>query len=139
MLRNKDQEHNNPLASFAQPASAGKGANCAIALSVLGPRGHYLCLMGLLFSYLGLPTCLVEFVLKSDFHLNNVLCSVVVLKKRKLLCLAQVVFSYFVLHSNKIPLVLTTKITHLSSLLFRQPDGVNCVVRSYFGGCPKTE
>jgi len=45
-----------------------------------------------------------------------------------------VVFSYFVLHSNKIPLVLTTKVTHLGSLLFRQPDGVNCVVRSIFWG-----
>ena len=45
------------------------------------------------------------------------------------LCLAQVEFSYFVLHSSKIPLVLTTKVTHLCSLLFRQPDGVNCVVR----------
>jgi len=28
----------------------------------------------------------------------------------------------------------------LRSLLFRQPDGVNCVVRRvYFGDCPKTE
>jgi len=42
------------------------------------------------------------------------------------------VFSYFVLHSSKIPLVLTTKITHLRSLLFRQPDGVNCVVRRVY-------
>ena len=33
------------------------------------------------------------------------------------------------LHSNKIPLVLTTKVTHLGSQLFRQPDRVNCVVR----------
>jgi len=79
-----------------------------------------------LFSCLALPTCLVVYVQKSDFHLINVFCSVVVLKKRKLLCLAQVVFSYFVLRSNKIPLVLTTKVTHLGSLLFRQPDGVNC-------------
>jgi len=39
------------------------------------------------------------------------------------------VFSDFVLHSSKMPLVLTTKVTHLRSLLFRQPDGVNCVVR----------
>jgi len=35
--------------------------------------------------------------------------------------------------------VLTTKVTHLGRLLFRQPDGVNCVVRSLFWGCPKTE
>jgi len=61
-------------------------------------------------------------------------------KKCRLLCLAQAVFSYFVLHSSKIPLVLTTKVTHLRSLLFGQPDGVNCEVRRvYFGGCPKAE
>ena len=36
------------------------------------------------------------------------------------------------------PLVLTIKVTHLRSLLFRQPDGVNCVVgRVYFGVVPK--
>jgi len=88
--------------------------------------------MGLAFIYPALPTCLVVYVQKSDFHLINVFCAVIVLKKRKLPYLAQVVFSYFVLHSNKIPLVLTTKVTYLRSLLFRQPDGVNCVVRSLF-------
>jgi len=46
--------------------------------------------------------------------------------------LAHVVFSYFILHSSKIPLVLTTKVTHLRSLLFTQPDGVNCVVRRVY-------
>jgi len=46
--------------------------------------------------------------------------------------LGEVVFSYFVLHSSKIPLVLMTKVTHLRSLLFRQPDGVNCVVRRVY-------
>ena len=47
---------------------------------------------------------------------------------------------YFVLHSSKIPLVLTTKVRHLHSLLFRQPDGFNCVVRRvYFGGGAKAE
>jgi len=50
-------------------------------------------------------------------------------KKCRLLCLAEVVFSYFILHSSKIPLVLTTKVTHLRSLLVRQLDGGNCVVR----------
>ena len=80
------------------------------------------------------------YVQKSDFHLINVFCVVIVAKKCRLLCLAQVVFTYFVLHSSKIPLVLTTKVTHLRSLLFRQQDGVNCVVRRvYFGGCPKIE
>ena len=49
-------------------------------------------------------------------------------------------FSCFILHSNKISSVLTTKVTHLRSLLFRQPDGVNCVVRRVYSGvCPKTE
>jgi len=49
-----------------------------------------------------------------------VFCVVIVVKC--VLCLAQVVFSYFVLHSSKMRLVLTTKVTHLRSLLFRQPD-----------------
>jgi len=73
-----------------------------------------------------MPSCVVK---KSDFYLINVFCVVIVVKKYRLLCLAQVVFPYFALHCSKIPLVLTTKITHLRSLLFRQPDGVNCVVR----------
>jgi len=61
---------------------------------------------------------------------QHVLCSDCI---KKIYCLAQVVFSYFVLHSSKIPLVIATaKVTHLRSLLFRQPDGVNCVVRSLF-------
>jgi len=34
--------------------------------------------------------------------------------------------------SSKIPLVLTTKVTLLHSLLFRQPGGVNCVVRRVY-------
>jgi len=94
----------------------------------------------LAFTYPALPTCLVVQVQKSDFHLINVFCVVIVVKKCSLLCLAQVVFSYFVLHSSKIPLMLTTKVTHLRSLLFRQQDGVNCVVRRvYFGGCLETE
>jgi len=41
------------------------------------------------------------------------------------------VFYYFVLHSSKIPLLLTTKVRHLRSLLFSQAHGVNCVVRSW--------
>jgi len=91
--------------------------------------------MGLAFIYPALPTCLVVYIQKSDFHLINVFCVVIVVKKCRLLCLAQVVFSCFVLHNSKIPLVLTTKVTHLRSLLFRHPDGVNCVVRRvYFGG-----
>jgi len=61
--------------------------------------------MRLAFIYPALPTCLLVHVQKADFHLINVICVVIVVKKRKLLCLAQVVFSYFVLHTNKIPLV----------------------------------
>ena len=97
-------------------------------------------LIGLAFIYPALPTCLVVYVQKSDFHLINVLCIVIVVKKCRLLCLAQVVFSYFVLDSSKIPLVLMTKVTHLRRLAFKQPDGINCVVRRvYVGFCPKTE
>jgi len=54
--------------------------------------------MDLEFIYPALPTCLVVCVQKSDFHLINVFCVVIVVKKRKLLCLAQV-FSCFVLHT----------------------------------------
>jgi len=86
--------------------------------------------MDLAFIYSALPACLVVCVQKSDFYLNNVFCAVIVVKN--VLCLAQVIFSYFVLHSSKIPLVLTTKVTHLRILLFRQPDGVNCVVRRVY-------
>ena len=71
--------------------------------------------------------CLVVYAQKSDFHLINVFCVVTVVKN--VLWLGQVVFSYSVLHRRKIPVVLTTKVTHLCSLLFRQQDGVNSVVR----------
>jgi len=90
--------------------------------------------MGLALIYPALPTCLVVYVQKSDFHLIKVSCVVIVVKKCRLPCLAQVVFSYFVQHSSKIPLVLTTKVTHLCILLFRQPNRVNCVVRCLFCG-----
>jgi len=39
-----------------------------------------------------------------------------------------VFFSYFVLHTS-ITLGITTKVTHLCSLLFKQQDRVNSVVR----------
>jgi len=52
---------------------------------------------------------------------------------KNVLWLAQAVFSYFVLDSSKIPLVLTTQVTHLRSLMqFRQPDRVNSVVRTVY-------
>jgi len=96
--------------------------------------------MGLAFIYPALPTCLVVYIQKSNFHLINIFCVVIVVKKCRLLCLGQAVFSYLVLHSSKIPLVLATKVTHLRSVLFRQPDGVNFVIRRvYFGGCPKKD
>jgi len=50
----------------------------------------------------------------------------VVIIVKNVLCLAQVV-SYFV-----ISLVLTTKFTHLRSLLFRHPDGVKCAFRKVY-------
>jgi len=52
--------------------------------------------------------------------LINVFCVVIVQNK-------YIMFSphrLLVLHRSKIPLVLTTKISHLRSLLFRQQDGV---------------
>jgi len=51
--------------------------------------------MGLAFIYAALPTCLVVYVQKFDFHLINVFCVVIVVKN--VLCLAQVILSYFVL------------------------------------------
>jgi len=78
--------------------------------------------MGLAFIYPALPTCLVVYAQKSDCHF----CVVIVVKK--LMYPAQVVFSYFVLYRSEIPLVLTTKVILLRSLLFRQPDVVNCVL-----------
>jgi len=52
------------------------------------------------------PGATLVYVTKSEFHLINVFCVVTVVRK----WLAQVVFSYFVLHRCKIPLVLTTKV-----------------------------
>jgi len=75
--------------------------------------------MGLAFIYPALPTCLVVYGQKSDFHLINVFCKVIVVKKCTMS--RQVVISYFVLHSSKTHLVLATKVTHLRSLLFTQP------------------
>jgi len=86
--------------------------------------------MGLAFIYLALPTCLVVYFQKSDFRLINVFCVVIV--EKNVLCLPQVVLSYFVLHSSKIPLALMTKVAYLRSLLFKQPEGVNCVVRRVY-------
>jgi len=122
----------------SHPTSAGKGVNCALALSMSGASRSPLCPDGRrvhLSDPAYMSSCIrpeVRFPLD-----QRILCSNCC-KKRKLLCLSQV-FSYFVLHSNKIPLVLTTKVTHLRSLLFRHPDGVNCVVRRLFWVCPKTE
>jgi len=62
--------------------------------------------MGLAFIYAALPTCLVVYVQKSDFHLINMFCAVIVVKN--VLCLGQLAFSYFVMYSSKIPLMLTT-------------------------------
>jgi len=59
----------------------------------------------LAFIYQALSTCLVVYIQKSDFHLITIFCEVIVVKKCRLLCRAQVVFSCFVLHSSKIPLV----------------------------------
>jgi len=49
-------------------------------------------------------------------------------REKNVLWLAQVDFSCVELHWSKIPLMLTTKVTHLLSLLFRREDGVTIVV-----------
>jgi len=59
----------------------------------------------------------------------NVLCVVIIVKKCIMSSPDSLVFSYLVLHRNKIPLVLTTKVAHLCSLLFQQQDGVNSVIQ----------
>ena len=110
LLRNKHQEYNNLLTSFATclcRQRIGNQRTAQLRRAFRAPRGHDFALMGLAFFYAALPTCLVVYVQKSDFHLINMFCAVIVVKN--VLCLAQVVFSYFVLHSSKIPLVLTTK------------------------------
>jgi len=91
--------------------------------------------MGLTLIYPALPTCLVGYVQKSGFHLINVFCEGIALKKYTMSSPGS-----FVLHSSKIPLMLTTKVTHFRSLLFRQPDEVNCVLyleESILGFVPK--
>ena len=132
LLRSKDRKYNNPLASFATCLCRQRNElrTCAkrvggLAVTTLpgcpdGPRVH---LSGPAY----MPSCIGPEV-RLPLH-QRILWSDCCKKKCRLLCLAQVVFSYFVLHSSKIPLVLTTKVTHLRSLLFRQTDGINFVVR----------
>ena len=59
-----------------------------------------------------LAICLVVYVHKSDLHLINIFCVVIVVKS--VLWLPQVVFSYFALHRSKMPLVLMTKVTNFA-------------------------
>ena len=58
-------------------------ANCAVALSVSGDLRSRLSLMGLAFIYPALPTCLVVEVQKSDFHLINMFCAVIMIIVKK--------------------------------------------------------
>jgi len=60
LLRNKDQDYNNPLTTFAA-CSAEKGANCALALSVSGASWSRLCPNGPrvhLFGPAYVPSCI---------------------------------------------------------------------------------
>jgi len=66
-----------------------------------GPRSHDFAMMGLAFIYPALPTCLVVYVQKLDFLLINMFCVVIAIKNVDYLCLAQVVFSHFLLHSSR--------------------------------------
>jgi len=77
LLRNKDQECNNPLASFATclcRQRIGHERTAQLRWMFRGPHGHDFALMGFAFIYLALPTCLVLYEQKSDFHLINVFC-----------------------------------------------------------------
>jgi len=72
-----------------------------------------------------MPSCMrPKVILPLD---QRILCSDCC-KKCTVLCLAHVTVWYFVLHRSRYLLVLTTKVTHLCSLLFRQHDRVNSVV-----------
>jgi len=105
LLRNKDQKYNNRLASFA--TCLCKWANWALALSLSGASRSRLCPDGPRVHLYGpayMPICTRPEV-RFPLDQRTIFCVAIVVKKRKLLCLAQVVFSYFVLHSNKIPLV----------------------------------
>jgi len=46
-----------------------------------GPRSHDFALMNLAIIYPALPICLVVNVQKSDFHLINVFCAEIIVKK----------------------------------------------------------
>jgi len=50
---------------------------------LVSQAGYGACssLMGLAFIYLALPACLVVYVQKSDLHLINLFCEVIVVKK----------------------------------------------------------
>jgi len=126
--------------SHALQAKDRTWVNCAVALSVSGASRSRLCPDGPCMHLSG-PAYMPSRI-RPEVRLlldQRVLCSDCC-KKCGRLWLAQVVFFYSVLHSSKILLVLRIKVTHLRSLLFRKPDGVNCVVtRTYFVGCPKTE
>jgi len=126
LLRNKDLEYNNSLASFATWLCRQRSElrTCAkrvgASRSRICPDGPRVHLSGPAY----MPSCIRPEV---RFPLDQRILGSDCCKKCKLLCLAQLVFSYLVPHSSNIPLVLTTKVTHLRSLLFTQPDGVNCV------------
>jgi len=74
----------------------------------------------------------VVYVQKSHFHLIDVFSVVIVVKKCILVSPGTAVFSYFVLHRSKMPLVLTIKVTRLRSLLFREQDRDNSVAKRVY-------
>jgi len=95
---------------------------------MLEPKASAYSLLELLIVKLAyMPSCICPEV-RPPFD-QNVFCVAIV--DKKCIMLAQVVFSHFVLHRSKIPLVLTTKATHFRSLLFRQ-HGINSVIRIFY-------
>ena len=140
LLPKKDQEQNNPLASFATYHSRRMiGHERTASRSRLCPDGPCVHLSSSAY----MPSCIRPEV-RLPLH-QRVLCSDCF--KKNVLCLAQVVFSYFVLHRHnrsKIPLVITTKVTHLRSLLCSDSQMELTVqlekfIQQSLLSCPKTE
>jgi len=79
--RPRGQQSASKLLNLPLQAKDRTWENCAVARSVSGPRGHDFALMALAFIYPALPSLVVVYVQKSNFHLINVFCVVIVVKK----------------------------------------------------------
>ena len=126
--------YNNPLASFATCLCSQREptcVNCAAVLSVSGPSRSQLCPDGPRVHLSGpanMPSCVrPEVRLPLD---QRVLCSDC--RKKCSMSRPGSLLLFCTVQQQDTFLVHTTKFTNLRSLLFRQPDGVNCVVRRVY-------